>query len=36
MDSIDNHPETPLLYSTHISHRLGFDAYLKLEVFVVA
>lgn len=27
--------ETPLLHSTHISHRLGIDVYLKLEVIVV-
>jgi hypothetical protein len=32
MDSINDRPETHLLYSTHISRRLGLDAYLKLEV----
>ena len=35
MDSVGNCPETPLLYSPHISHRLGIDTYLKLEVFTV-
>ena len=32
MYSTDKHLETPLLHSSHISHRLGIDAYLKLEV----
>jgi len=35
MDSTAKHLETPLLHSSHISHRLGIDAYLKLEVFAV-
>ena len=35
MDPADKHLETPLLHSSHISHRLGIDAYLKLEVTAV-
>ncbi|KAF9653133.1 tryptophan synthase beta subunit-like PLP-dependent enzyme, partial [Thelephora ganbajun] len=31
MDCIDKSLETPLLYSSHISRRLGVGAYLKLE-----